>query len=294
MIELLVAVGLMAFVGTGVGIAIFQLVSSQNEISKKFDAGEFVAGLARSMTDRATCRSYMSGQSIPTNTDFTDLSITGYKGFGDSTSLPLKAGYLIAGTPDAPQVVVTDLSWRLKEPVTSADIFNMTHNGVTAGYFKAPMQLRVVLTTYVNGKATPLPPRYLDYSVLAVASNRKISDCAGTPSVEDTCTMIGSELNADGTCKISMDGCVIRGSYVRSFCYTDPKKIDELPSGIACRASQSSPSRMHPETKDYKCPKGASPFTSFNYSWVSEEKTGKKSGIAVTNAIQAYMCMSCK
>lgn len=285
LIELLVAVGLMVLVGSGVAIAILQVLSSQNEIGKKFDASEFVASLARSMNDRASCRTSLTGKVIPANTEFTKFTLTGYKGFGDSASEPLKDGFVLAGTAASPQIVITDLSWRLKENILPASIFNLTFDGKTEGYFKAPMQLRIGIVTYVNGHPTPLPPRYVDYSVLAKASDRSITDCDGHPSVADTCKMIGSEIQSDGTCKISTEGCSIRGSYVRSFC---------SPSGYTCRAANSAPSRVHPETKDYSCPKGSTPFSSFNHTWVSEEPTGKKSDVDVTNTVQAYMCMSCK
>lgn len=285
MIELIVAAGLMALVTVGVATGMYRVMSSQNELNRKFDGSEFVASLGRSMTDRAKCRSYLSGQVIPNNTDFQALVMSGYQGFADSTTTPLKKGYVIAGTAASPQVVVTDLSWRLKETIPATSHFSMTHSGVTAQYFKAPMQLRVGLEMYVNGVATPLPARYLDYSVVALAGTRAITDCDGGPSVEDTCAMLGSTMNADGTCKIDVSGCVIRGSYVNSFC---------SPTGYTCRAGASSPSRPHPETKTYSCPKGSQAFSSFNYSWVSEEKTGKKSDIPVTNTIRAYMCMSCR
>lgn len=284
MMELIVAAGLMTLVSAGVATGIYRVMTSQSELNKKFDGSEFVASLGRSMTDRATCRSYLSGQVIPTTTDFGALTMTGYKGFGDSTQ-PLASGYIIAGTPANPQVVVTDLSWRLKEVVPASSHFRMTQGGVTAEYFKAPMQMRVNLTLYQNGVATALPTRYLDYSVVALAGTRAVTDCDGGPSVADTCAMLGSTMNADGTCQINVEGCVIRGSYVNSGC---------SPTGYTCRATASSPARPHPETRTYSCPRGSQAFSSFNYSWVSEEQTGKKSDIRVTNTIQAYMCMSCR
>ncbi|KYG66360.1 hypothetical protein AZI86_04710 [Bdellovibrio bacteriovorus] len=284
MMELIVAAGLMTLVSAGVATGIYRVMTSQNELNKKFDGSEFVASLGRSMTDRATCRSFLSGQILPTTTEFRPLTMAGYKGFGDSAQ-PLASGYIIAGTATSPQVVVTDLSWRLKEIVPASSYFRMTHNGVTAEYLKAPMQLRVNLSVYQNGIATALPSRYLDYSVVALTGTRAVTDCDGAPSVADTCAMLGSTLNPDGTCQINVEGCVIRGSYVNSRC---------SPTGYTCRATTSSPSRPHPETGTFSCPAGSQAFTSFNYTWVSEERTGKKSDINVTNTIQAYMCMSCR
>jgi type II secretory pathway pseudopilin PulG len=298
LVEMTVALGIMALVSAGVATGIYGLMSGQSSLSHRMDGSEFIGSLARSLNDKNSCKNYLEKREVENGDVYRSVSIPNYDGFGGRPPETLASGYVINGTTQNPQLRVDELSWR-KKPNTAAE--TMTINGKSLS--KTVMQMRVGLQVLQQGKLVDLADREIEFVALINNSDQLVESCEGSPSPEDTCTLVGASYNHEtGACDAPDEGCIMRGSYTRSFCGdegTDPNARSANP----CRATKTAPSRRNEETNAYRCPVKSDleddelkmeTLTTFNYTWVSKEQIGKKSFRNVKNTIRSYVCLECK
>ncbi|MBX3041270.1 MAG: prepilin-type N-terminal cleavage/methylation domain-containing protein [Bdellovibrionaceae bacterium] len=274
LVELIVSLGVMSLVSVGVASAIYGLMTSQKGIMNRIDAGEFTGALARSMTEKMSCSSYLNG--TPTPADWTPLTIPNYRGYGGSGGA-LGPGTVLGGTAANPTMWVQNMQWRMKPGIPAETV-------VVDGEPKARtiMQVRIELNTREAGRVSPLPAREVEFVVLRNAANQ-VSDCEGTPSMEDACKALGTTYDpATASCLPGKEECIMRGTYINSYCNSTP-----------CQATSKSPPRTNEYTGNYTCPSGSNPVTTFDYTWTSNEQVGKKSFRQVQNTIKAYICLQC-
>lgn len=292
LIELLVASGILALVAAGVAAGIFSVISSQSAITHRMDGTEFVGSLARSLTEKTACHSFLNGKQVNMGTNWVPLRIENYRGFGDKIGVPLEAGYVVSGTAGSPTLRVAGLFWRIKPNSSAVDFAETVRrpDGTVqvTHLIKTQMQLRVELEVRdprVN-RMEKLPVRYVEFMVVRRADNNVITACEGTPSFTDNCAVLGTKADANMTnCMPDGQSCQLSGSYARSWC----DRYD-----YRCRAQEQVPNRVNPFTNGYSCPSGSTPAASFVHSWVSEEKAGKKWSVPVTNYVEVYICITCR
>lgn len=283
MIELIIAAGIMAVVASGVATAIFNVVRQQNNLTNRMDGTEFVASFGRQLMDKTLCRNYFSGRVVPAN--WTAFTVPNYSGFGDRDGETLQAGYILIGSPQNPGLQVREMVWRRKPDATPEPV-RITEGGVQVNYAKTPVQARISLTLNDQGQARELPPRYVEFVVLNRQSDNVVTACDGSPTMVDACSAVGTTFDpTTGTCIPAGRSCQMMGSYALSRC----NRTD-----FPCRATQQVPPRRNEYTNDYRCPAGSEPSASYVHSWVSEERSGKKSSVNVTNYVEVYMCLICR
>ncbi|HRO68680.1 MAG TPA: hypothetical protein PL182_13995 [Pseudobdellovibrionaceae bacterium] len=275
MVELVVALAVMSLVSVGVATGIYGLMSSQKGMVNRIDAGEFAGGLARSMTEKISCSSHLNG--IATPSDWTNLTIPNYQGYGGVNGQALGPGTVLSGTAANPSLRVAGMQWRMKPGVPSQTV---VINGVSKA--RTTMQVRLDLESTEGGRVVPLPSREVEFTVLRDGANQ-VSGCEGEPSMEDACKGLGTTYDpVTGTCLPDKEECVMRGSYVNSWCNNTP-----------CQADKKSPPTKNEYTGAFSCPAGSKAMSTFNFTWTSNEQIGKKSFRKVQNNIRAFICLQC-
>lgn len=275
MVELIVALAVMSLVSVGVATGIYGLMSSQKGIVNRIDAGEFAGGLARSMTEKVSCSSHMNG--LPTPVNWTDLSIPNYQGYGGVSGQALGPGTILSGTAANPSLRVAGMQWRIKPGASGSPV---TIGGVQKT--RTTMQVRLNLESSEGGRIVALPVREVEFTVLRNNANQ-VDGCEGEPSMNDSCKSLGTTYDEKtGTCLPDKEECLMRGTYVNSWC-------DKTP----CQATSKSPPTKNEYTNGFSCPSGSKPMSTFNYTWTSNEQVGKKDFRLVKNNIRAFICLQC-
>lgn len=299
--EVIIAIGLLAFVGLIASSLFFSLKSSEVGFEEKNDYIRFVADLT--LYAHRNCAAAGLGlvnKTIDPNpsTDpmvASDILVDNFwkTGSGEPAKLGVAppALSILSGTPSQPRLRLKKLGLLTSFVPPTTVVVGTEQSGGINTFKRYVVQIVVVaeqikdnLVASGAGQFEPLEPKFIDIPVYVNASN-VIQSCEIQLQEKDICSMVGSKYMSYGISSGSAQSCVaqsqcqVRGAYASASC---------SPSYNPC------PGNMpNPATGGYNCPSGTVDKLSGQYSSSFQVSCGKKCTYTVNDTVRMHLCMAC-
>ncbi len=270
LIEIMVAAGILSFVGLAVSTTLTDVVKMQNATTAKDESNEFASAIARFLFTESTCTESLRGQTFPLSNSRA-LQMPRYLGYGANSVARVEAGFNVT---EKLRVLSLDLVDKGMPPVS------MRYEGSERLRVLGQINLNTQLT--IAGKATANPTRSFELPLLINPSDNRIVKCLSNSSVRDACIAMGTRLDpVTGQC-VPESQCVFEGSYTLISCSPNPV------------TRPCDPHVRNPITNAPNCPSGASTSRQTGtFATSFSERLAKKRTQLVNVSHSYFLCLKC-
>lgn len=278
-IEIVVAMGIMAVVSGLFATSVVQLQKSQVHFEDRNDSLVFTSGLSTSLlSDQQTCTNLLTGIALTNNP--TEITINNYSGLGSQTNV-LRQGTTLVGTDSDPRVRVQSLTIQAKPGVPDTRVLSA---GVE--YIRKVAVLSMIVQRRDGGNKTnggqtqyiTSPPRLIEVPVYLQGNT--IQTCQISMTRTDVCNTMGAGIDPSNTSQcLPQEQCFVKGSFFVSNC---------SPPYAGCN-----PGSVNPITGAQSCPPKSTQTTTGMYTQTYEVSCGKKCSQTIVNTLEFFMCMQC-
>lgn len=272
LIEIMVAAGILSFVGLAVSTTLTDVVKMQNATTAKDESNEFASALARFLFTESTCTSSLGSQTFPLARR-RPLQMPNYLGYGTGALTTVETGYSVT---DKLRITRLQLVDKGMPPV------EMMYEGQMRLRVLGQINLETEMT--VAGKATANAPRSFEIPLLINPANNRIIKCLSNSSSRDACVAMGTTLDpATGLCRPD-NQCIFEGSYTLVSCSPAPMNASLCPSNVGNPAFGGRAG----------CASGAgSSRPTGTFTTHFDEPIGKKSTQRINVSYSYFLCLKC-
>lgn len=280
--EVLMALGVLAMVSLGVGVAVSSLFTQQQQIVTSDTGDNFSAAFFQHLLMQNNCNAAISGRSLPSGTGEVALNVQTFRGMGESASNTVHAGAQVDRGLFVNQIVLR------RKPGTSSQRIQIGPEKPGNAHLKDRYVLQIALRLerrLPNETPRPFPERILEIPVLTTAGSSQMEACQMDADTEDACLMTGGTVNANGTCSPASQ-CTMQGTFIKTTC-------EGGDSTTPCNPEYQGGDRINKFTGLEECPAGSCPSKSGQFKITRSIQTGKKTSTTIQVYENFYICMSC-
>ncbi|HRO67652.1 MAG TPA: prepilin-type N-terminal cleavage/methylation domain-containing protein [Pseudobdellovibrionaceae bacterium] len=271
LVEVLMALGVLAMVTLGVGVAVSSLMTQQQRVVTSDIGDNFSAAFFQHLLVPSNCTAAINGRGLPAGAGGAAFTVSSYRGFQD-----LAANIVQAGAQVDRGLFVSSLTIRQK-PGTSGQIIQI---GDVQRDRRIAQVILKLERRIPNEPARPYQDRILEIPVLL--SGGAMEACQLESDAEDLCLALGGTYQNDEC--IPPAQCSMKGTYIQTTCSDN---------SYGCAPEYQGADRNNSFTKTESCPAGSCPTQSGRFNITRSVKTGKKSSKDITVYENFYICMSC-
>jgi prepilin-type N-terminal cleavage/methylation domain-containing protein len=276
-VEVLVALGILAMVSLGVGTAISALREQQQSVVTADTGDNFSAAFFQHLLIQDNCNAAIVNKQIPSNEAELDLNITTFRGMGEKAANTVRAGAQVDQN-----LFISRVFLKRKPDVKQAE--STRFGEANKDRYIAQVILR--LEKRVPGQPVrALPDRIMEIPVLAAENTPRMETCQLESDANDLCLAMGGTMTNEGVCA-PPGQCTIAGTFIKTTC-------DGSPRGYKCAGEYSGSDRSNTITGGEYCPADSCPVLSGKFRIERSVKTGKKSHKIVKVTENFYMCLRC-
>lgn len=277
-IEIVVAMGIMAVVSGLFATSVVQLQKSQVHFEDRNDSLVFSTGLSTALlSDQQTCTNLLGGINLSSTP--TEITINNFSGLGSQTNV-LKQGTTLVGTDTDPRVRVQSLTIQSKAGVPDSKVLSAGEEYIRRVAIISMVTQRRDAGNKKDGQTKYItsPPRLMEVPVYLQGST--IRSCQISMTRTDVCDTMGAGIDPANTAQcLPQEQCFVKGSFFTSVC---------SPAYAGCL-----PGSANPITGAQSCPPNSTQTTTGMYSQVYVVSCGKKCTQEIVNTLEFFMCMQC-
>lgn len=280
LVEILVALGVLALLSLGVAVSVNQVFFVQKQISVA-DAGDnFSAAFFQHLTVPGMCEQMVRNKSLPSAGGEVDLEVGTFRGLLPDAPLGIKAGAEVDRG-----LKVNRLFAKLKPGIPQGERFQIGSDPATDMYLRSTLQvyLRLERKDANTGAVHVMPDRILELPVLSNATSPStMQKCMVTSDNKDSCLVMGGTYSG-GSCVFPGE-CKVHGTFIKTTC-SKPN--------VPCDPEYTGPDRNNAITGTGSCPAGSCAVQSGRFLIKRMVRVGKKDWDPVDVTENFYICMSC-
>lgn len=277
LVEALVSMAILGIVLVSMGSLVTNLYKSQNQVSTKNEASEFVSSVSKYLLSKQGCDQGLVGVAIPTAIDAA-FTLVGYSGYGATT------GSIASGFKVSPRLTVSSL--QIKDKGVAPYI--IVKNGLN--YQRTIAQIKFKFSVSNGSSSVELQERYVEVPILQklAPASGTIDACLAELTIEDACVAAGGIFTAPSTCTMA-SACEFKGT------------------AFGCWPYNTCPSASYPTATQYTiataaditsppasiCPLGGTPTSTGFLNYTYSAPPCGKACTTYSNVAYFYMCLKC-
>lgn len=280
LLEILMALGVLAILSLGVAVSVSQVFFVQKQVSSIDSGDNFSAAFFQHLTVSSNCEEAVKNKTLPSGNGEVDLSVSTFRGLLPNSTMGIKEGSEVDRG-----LFVNRLFAKIKPGIAQGEKFQVGADPVNDIYLRSTLQvfLRLERRDPNTGASHTLPDRILEIPVLAQQNSPGVMrKCMLESDGRDSCLVMGGSYN-NGKC-IFPGECKVHGTFIKTTC-SDPN--------LPCDPEYVGADRNNAITGGASCPAGSCPTQSGRFSITRSVQTGKKSWKDITVVENFYICMAC-